>query len=299
MEKGKRFNLYIDESGIANLATKGSQYFVLTGLIIEEGVDQELSAYFNFIKKRYKIDGPSNFHAADFFEIQESEVYTTDTNAKKFSISLGEFVETIPFKLLVCALDKEDLRKILKLPNGYRFKGSAAHAEDKDIAYEILARKLIFEFARHLSSEKALGAIIAESRRGSDRVLLRTFNDCQEPALFASTKFGKTSECARQKIVSIRFENKQGLSGGLELVDIYSYITYQTLTKRINRLKKRGCVYLWEVFQAQLPAKKRGHPVLLSRSEILGLGKDRINKISNRIQARLNQFRDFVNPTSR
>lgn len=277
-----RYTLYIDESGVPNLAEE-SRYFILSGLIVEEKVDQEISAYFNYIKRRYSIDKDKNFHAVDFFEDKTCDIYLSNSNANKFCISLCEFMETAPFSTFIWAVDKKEVSKLVKLPNKYKFVGNP-HKEDKDFPYELLARKLFLPFAHFLKKKKAIGAIVAESRRSSDRTLLKTYLDCQEKGHFKSKKYQKYADEFRDRVVSLRFENKNSMRGGLELADIYSYITYQKLGKKISpTMKRRGVNTLDKVIVKQLMASEQKGSILLTNRAMKELAHDRIDKITKTV----------------
>lgn len=295
----KRYNLYIDESGVANLLDYHSRFFLLSAIIIEERpADFELTSYLNYIKRKYGLSDDENFHAFGVFEDRRSPFYLEGANIKKFCNSISEFVEIAPFKIAIFCIDKNGLRELLKMPRGYQFLGGGEHREDKELGYEILARAIFFEFARFLKEEKARGAIIAESRKGADYRMLRTFLSCQEKDQFShSPRLYAYAQELTQRVVSICFENKKGMSGGLEMADLVSYVAYQKVSKKMRRLKARGIGIVWDTIQRHV--KKEGFSPPLSNGAIRRLAKDRIHKASKRIQERLRQYRDLVNPTQR
>lgn len=292
----RHFLMYMDESGVANLA-KDSQYFVLSGLVVEDKVDNDLSAYLRFIKRRHELSEEVSLHAYDLFENRTSNSYLPDTNSKSFTASISEFVENAPFKVLVFYVDKNELCRKIQAPEGYSFKGSKRHKQDKELAYEMLARKLFFEFAKILRKEKAIGSVIAESRRSSDDVLLRAYLDAQDPQTFVSyPTIQKQAEMSKEYIHSICFASKKSLKGALELVDIISYCTYGELTGMFppRRNDRRGVKVMWMRIKTQIGESKIQK---ISTRAMSGLIPDRIDETTKRIQARLNEFRDLVNPT--
>ncbi len=293
----RQFLMYMDESGVANLANK-SRFFVLSGILVEDAVDNDLSAYLRYLKRRHGIEEGVSLHAYDIFENKLNELYLKDyKKCKKFTASISEFVENAPFRVLVFYIDKNDLREKIGAPKGYSFKGGKGHKDDKELSYEILARKLIFEFARILKKEKAIGSIVAESRRGADRVLLKTYLESQDPQSFIKkSRIMKQAETAKQLIHSICFASKKSLKGALELVDIISYCAYNDLAGKfpIKRNDSRGIKVMWQKIKNQMGASA---PKKITKYDMGELASNRINETSNRIKHRLSEYRDLVNPT--
>lgn len=293
----RKHTIYIDESGIANLAEYKARYFILSAITIEHKADLELSAYFNFIKRKYGVPEDQIFHAVDFFEIRTSSLYLSNKKCQKFVESVAEFLKIAPFEIRIVAIDKKELREILKLPFGYKFRGSRAHKEDKEVGYELAARQIFFDFARILKRDKSFGAIVAESRRGSDDVLLRTFLAVQEAVNFQNNRtLFNLSTTMKDRAVSICFENKHGLRGGLEMTDLISYVAYQKLNRRLSTFKKRGLEVLWDALQQKVVKNKIE---VIHKNTLKKLAPDRIHKISERVRVRLAEFSDLVNPTLR
>jgi|SRR5580692_3277132 hypothetical protein len=307
MELHKRFTLYVDESGVANLAETQTKFFVLAGIVVEESTDHDLSAYFNYIKRRYSLPEHESFHAVSFFDPRINKRRTNPTvvpiplqSAKGFSSSISEFIENTPFEVMVIAIKKSDVGKLLKMPRGYGFKGTSSHKKDKDVIYEIAARKLFLQFASLLKRKKAYGAIVAESRRKSDSLLIDTFLDCQEETNFSSESNKRASRNVREQVVSICFKNKKAVDATLQIADLFSYATYQHLCKKITpEKKKRGLGILWKTCSQKIRSGRADLNILISPRIIKGVASDRINKITSNIQERLNANSDLVNPTRR
>ncbi len=258
-------------------------------MVIEEKSDSDSAAYFQFIKSRYKLPYDKNFHAVGLFEDKRSDFYISDSSCRKFCKSVGEFIETSPFVISVSCLDKNALRELLKMPKGYGFRGDKEHREDKEIGYEILARKVFLEFAQFLKSKKAQGSIIAESRRGVDYRLLKTFLESQEPNQFnRNSRLQTYVRVLRENVFSICFENKSGLNAGLEMADLISYLANQKITKRLGDFEGRGSKLLWKVLE------KRSIVKSLSPTIFKKFAGDRIHKIANRIEIRLKENRDLI-----
>lgn len=77
--------LYLDESGVANLAEYRDRFFIITTLIAEVGADSELSGYLKHLKRRYGFDESESLHAFEIFEKTKSPSYIDDNKkCKKF-----------------------------------------------------------------------------------------------------------------------------------------------------------------------------------------------------------------------
>jgi hypothetical protein len=293
-----RYTLYIDESGTANLNDKKDDLFLLTGLILSNNINRGFSDYFQLIKKRHGIDGKRNFHSVDFFEIKQSSQYVSDKKAKDFGATLGEVLDTVPTTILSYQLNKNVLRKILKIPDDYNFKGATKeHKADKEIAYELLARKIFLDFAKFLNKNDATGNIVAESRNVSDTILLKTFFDCKDASRFIDTRrFAAYADDFNEKVVSICFENKNATTAGLEIADTISYLWYLEIKKRMGErfVLKRGLAVLHKKLRKKIKQPKVTTPPMLR-----SIGKDRINKITKEIKKNttLNPVRSLVDPT--
>lgn len=290
----KKYSLYIDESGVANLCDYQSRFFILSAVAIEEKIVKELAAYFSYIKKRYALPDENNLHAVGLFEDKKSDFYLGAAKCKNFCKSVGEFIETSPFAISVSCLDKSILREILKMPDRYEFRGSKDHGEDKDIGYEILARKIFLGYAQFLKKSKSYGSITAESRRGADHRLLKTFLYSQEPNQFNhNSRLQVYAKELRDRVFSMSFENKKGLNAGLEIADLISYLVNKKVNRKLASLGSRGGNILWRAIE------KRSDFHSLSPEAFDKFAKDRIHEIAMRIAKRLNANSDLVNPTRR
>lgn len=281
------YNLYLDESGTAHINDYRDTFFVISGIVLEEQYDHDLTSYFTFLKRRYGIQESINFHAAEFFENRGNATFNAIDNetASEFAHSLGEFIKTIPLKIIAHAVSKDAVRGMLKIPEEYSQAQKKWNIPDRDIAYEIIIRKLMFEFTSHLISSDALGAIIAESRRESDQVMLQAYIESQEPFRFKEKPYyHEISDEARKRISSICLENKRGLTGGLEIADICSYLIYRYLHHSLEKAQDRGVVDLWRIIKAKIEKPiHSNNGLLLTKKDMSRVASDRIYKISDRI----------------
>lgn len=290
----RHYLLYLDESGtssIGSVVPSEHKFFVLAGAIIEDRADKEMSAYLSHIKRRYDLSDGESFHAVELFE---GAKLISAPKAMKVAESLSEFLITFPMKLKVVALNRNDVRKAVGAPSNYGFKGSKDHKEDKEVGYEILTRELIFWFARFLKSKQAIGHIVAESRRHNDVVVLKTFLSAGESNNFRPEQIllKKWSEAAKSHVASITFENKKGLEGGLEIVDITSYISRLKLKRQLNDNKHRGTVILWDAVRKKMEERQIK---ILNQSGFRRVAPDRIYKVAKKVADRLeNVFDDLL-----
>ncbi|MEK9131839.1 MAG: DUF3800 domain-containing protein [Patescibacteria group bacterium] len=287
--------LYFDESGIANLAQHRDRYFIISTLSVEANSDYELSGYLKHLKRRYGFRESDTLHAFELFENEESPSYIKDNaRCKKFTESIAEFIDNAPFEIYAYVIDKSLLRKMLKTPDGYKFKGGRKHAEDKDFPYEILTKRIVFDYANYLKKNKGMGLIVAESRGNADSVVIKSFNEAQSNIETDKPAIKTRKQHIRDRIHSICFANKKSVRPGLELVDIISYCVNLELAGKIRTRDPKGIRQMWHRIKKKLP-KETYH--ILTKTEINELNKDKIYKISERIQGRLREFRDLVNPT--
>ena len=77
---------------------------------------------------------------------------------------------------------------------------------------------MILEFGYFLEQHKAVGEVVAESRRQDDEATLRAFVDSTNSSRFEEGTIYKTwSQYSFNRIHSLTFQNKKGLSFGLEI----------------------------------------------------------------------------------
>ncbi|MFH0854721.1 MAG: hypothetical protein V1891_04485 [bacterium] len=284
----RRYLLYLDESGSGNLASD-LQNLIITGVIVEDNADSEISGYFNYLKKIYKIPEGTSFHSYDLFENNKSEFFMSTQKAKKLVDSLIEFIKIIPIKLSIHYLDKKKLRNFLGMSDNKKeyFSGSEEAKRWKDIPYEILASKIFFWFSKYVNSvnRTARGAVVAESRRQADHALLRAYLRCKTSSQHNSMNLRKCSEKMQKQISSIRFEEKTGFWPGLEIADLFSYVAYQYVIGKIRSRKftERNFTLLWRTIKNKIEAKKISEADGHTFNSYIS--SNRVNKISNKIKS--------------
>ncbi len=249
----KKYILYLDESGIPGLTDYIYKRFLLTGVIVSSEEDIMISAYFNFIKRKYNIPTECSFHSYGLFEDKKSQHYLTKDDSRVITKSLAEFIDIAPIEFIVIFLNKYKLRRFFGFKKD-SFKGKPGDADiggaerrkNKEIGYDILASKLFFWFANKLKKESATGEIICESRTEQDIILLESYLNCQKPSSFTKKRIVSLSKKVRKNIISIKFEKKTGLCGGLEMADLISFTSFLHINNRIKEFSQRGVSILWK-----------------------------------------------------
>jgi hypothetical protein len=66
--------LYIDESGKSSLIDNAEEPFILTGVLLDQEEKSPIEGFFNYIKRKYKINPNIPFHRRDLDRISEDRV---------------------------------------------------------------------------------------------------------------------------------------------------------------------------------------------------------------------------------
>ncbi len=252
----KYYKLYIDESGTACLTDLVDKRFILAGFIVEDNEDKQLSAYFNFIKKKHNIPEGTQFHSYDLFSNNGHGAYLSDKKATALAESMSEFIETIPITISSIYLDKDELKKYLGIKNSSYFRGSLERKRDKDIGYEALATEIFLWFGKFLGTKSnSVGKIITESRKNSDYAILKTYLKCQNERNFETRRLINNSKSFMKHVASITFEDKKGLSGGLQIVDLISFVSRAAVRRNLSKNENRGLPIIWNALRGKLETK--------------------------------------------
>ena len=289
MDHPNKHTLYIDESGGHSLTDTRSDDFLLAGVVMENKKDTEISAYFEFLKRKHGIEAGQPFHSVDIFEARGSDLYFTPKKAKAIVLSLAEFIRIAPIEIKLLSLKKDDVKDALGVNHllnkdqlAIKLRaGGAMGGELRDIAYDILASDLFLWFSGHsLWRAGSRGGIIAESRKESDHALLNAFLQCKEPDNYRSNEkaIQKRAEKMSRSVTSIKFENKIGECAGLEIADLISYTSFLALHRRLT-FRPIGMARIWREIQ------KKAHGGVIEKitdaNLLKWLPKNRVHKISN------------------
>jgi hypothetical protein len=256
MKKHENYILFIDESGKSKLSDDHGD-FLLTGLIIDKNLHQALSDYMISLKEKSGVPTDENIHAFDLFEAEREKVYDREGKVSKKkdgkrkhknipNAKINLFFERLAYLIegadLLCftySIDKTPYRnKITRVAKreGARERAVIDFVKRKglnDFLYEALTRKLILEFGHFLEERDAYGEVVAESRRQEDDAVLRAFNNATRESNFSETpRFLLWSEFSVRRIHSLTFQNKRGLSFGLEVADLFSWAQFNHMNGR-------------------------------------------------------------------
>ncbi len=269
--KDKKLTLYIDESGKSSLKEIENNPFVMTGVIISDSEVSAIEGYFNYIKRKFGIDPEQPFHSYHIFEHPEEKL--SESKLLELSKVLADFIELIPAEYHILTIDKSEFRNALGIKSNEDFKGSKERKEIPDFPYRVMSSAMFAWFADMLKSENKIGQIIADSRRGADNHLLSSLNACKEGNIPFINE--DTSKTINEKIVAICFSEKSFLSGGLEITDLISYISYFRVRRLISQNSNIGIDNLWESIS------KKTNIIKIQEDDVrrfFGLKKDEVHK---------------------
>lgn len=286
--------LFIDESGKSKLSDDTGRYFLLSGVIIDSNLHQALSNYIVSLKNKCGIPVDQNIHAFDLFENEKLKGFSrikvgaiNQLFGRFLSLSHGTDMHAI-----VLQVDKQAYRaQIEKCAKKHKVAFKRVYSELKkndlhDVLYEVAARKMILEFGSFLEQRKAVGEVIAESRRQDDEATLRAFVDATNSSRFPDGTIYKTwSQYSFNRIHSLTFQNKKGLSFGLEIADLIAWGTFNhewgtsrvyKSKQKISRITKR--ILAVDKLKKELLLKKNLEK--LTSSKISTVAADRVSEMS-------------------
>ncbi len=286
--------LFIDESGKSKLSDEAGRYFLLSGVIIDSNLHQALSNYMVSLKVKCNIPPDQNVHAFDIFEnekLKHTGRIKVGVVDKFFSrlLSLAHGADMHP---IILRIDKkvfqDKLKKTAKRCNVSEKRVYKALMKESlhDFLYEAAARKMILEFGHFLEGKNAVGEIIAESRRLDDAATLRAFVDATSSSKFRDgTNYRLWSEYSFRRIHSLTFQNKKGLSFGLEMADMFAWADYNstwgiareyTSQQKIGRIKRR----ITQVNSLRSEITFKNSLENLTTSKINTVAGDRVSELS-------------------
>ncbi len=230
MKKQTNYILFLDESGKSKLSDPGNA-FLLCGVVIDRDLHTALSSYMVSLKNKSGISAEENIHAFDLFENEKVKGRTLKKkDIDEFFERLCVLVQGAEIQCWTVRVKKKEYiaaikkrakkigwteKKVLKF-----LKKEGLH----DFLYEALSRKLILEFGHFLEKEDACGEVVAESRRQDDAAVLHAFIDATNLEKFEDgTRYHAWSRSSFKRLHSLVFQNKKGLSFGLEVADLFAW----------------------------------------------------------------------------
>lgn len=213
----------------------------MTGVIIDDMEINSIEGYFNYIKRKYNIDVDLPFHSYHVFE--DSNTKLPDHQLLELSQMLADFVSLIPCEIKIIEVNKEIFRSVLGIKSLEDFKGSTERKQMPDLPYRVMSSILFKWFSDHLEQQQAIGQIICDSRRGADHHLLNALNLCKEGHIPYIDKMANVK--IKKSITAICFGEKNFLSGGLEITDLISYVSYFRVRRLLTANKHIGIDQIW------------------------------------------------------
>lgn len=237
----KKTTLYIDESGKSSLKEQANNPFIMAGVIIDDAEIGAIEGYFNYIKRKYGISPDTPFHSYHVYEDLTTKL--PDGQLLELSETLADFISLIPAEITVLEVNKQLFRDVLGIKSLDDFKGSKERKEMSDFPYRVMSSIHFKWFADFLEKNDAIGQIICDSRRGADHHLLNTLNLCKEGHVPYSD--GTASKKIKKHVTAICFGEKNFLSGGLEITDLISFVTYFRVRRLITANQHVGIDKIW------------------------------------------------------
>lgn len=301
MAKTDNYILFIDESGKSKLSDQGD-HFLLCGLIINKDLHSALSSYMVSLKEKSGIPTDENIHAFDLFENEKvkgnhHKFIHIDTFLKRLCM----LVQGLDLKCIIVRIKKDDYKKLItkrakRLNMSERTITNILKKNDlHDFLYEALARKLILEFGHFLEQEDAHGEVVAESRRQDDDAVLRAFIDSTQTSKFKEgTTYHLWSRQSFKRIYSLVFQNKKGLSFGLEIADLFAWAHFNTHHGKARTFKsvaknKRIDSRLHKVNETMKETLMKNKVEDISNIKLKNLAGDRVSKFTELLRS-LKQF---------
>lgn len=309
MSKIDNYILFIDESGKSKLSDVGD-HFILCGIIINKDLNSALSHYMLSLKEKSAISPDENIHAFDLFESENvKSVHHKHQHITVFFDRLCALVQGADIKCIIVRISKLEYKamvnkraKELNITDkniNNRLKKAYLH----DFLYEALARKLILQFGHFLEKKDACGEVVAESRRQDDDAMLRAFIDSTQLSKFKdNTHYKLWSGSSFRRIYSMVFQNKKGLSFGLEVADLFAWAHFnnhygkarifpsKAKNKRVDkRLKK--------VDQIMKESLMKDDVEDITKTKLNNLAGDRVSKFTDLLKS-IRPISIFGDPTA-
>jgi hypothetical protein len=297
MKRQRNYILFLDESGKSKLSDIGND-FLLCGVVIDKDLHTVLSSYMVSLKDKSGISSDENIHAFDLFEnekVKGRKIKTREINL--FFDRLCVLIQGAEIRCWTVRINKARYKKIIqkkvaKLKCSEKRVLKIIRKEGlHDFLYEALSRKIILEFGHFLEKEDAYGEVVAESRRQDDSAVLKSFIDATQSSKFKEdTRYHLWSKYSFKRLHSLIFQNKKGLSFGLEIADLFAWSHFnnhhglardyssKAKTKRIlSRLKKVDGVMKKTLIKDGVEE--------MTETKIKNVANDRVTEFTNIINA--------------
>lgn len=295
----KNYILFIDEAGKSKLSDIGDN-FLLCGVVLNKSLHTALSSYMISLKKKNGIPSLTNVHAFDLFESEK--LIANKIKKKQIDNFFEHFTHLITGSELQCFLYETSkapfLSRVKKVAKSEKTTERAVNHYlvrngVHDILYEILTAKIILDFGKFLEDRDAQGEVLVESRRQDDGAVMRGFMMATEGSNYRDNHYCEIhAKSSFERITTLSFQNKKGLSFGLEVADLFAWAecnnpslirSYKSRAKE-ERIKKRVKETIKIITQNKIKRPKR---VNLSKTSIVG--GSRVSKFINLLREYRNQ----------
>jgi hypothetical protein len=248
-------NLYIDESGRPHIGDPKYRFFLIAAVAMTKEQNTLANLLFSKWRNRFISDDHKYraFHAVDFFEEykngyrRKNMVFT-----KSFSSAIDALIEIfkyIEIEAKCFYIDRQKLRTLMHIkappallinevdnrPHSYEYKKIQKEYRDhikkqttKEFEPQTLSLHAAFSYHAHLinKSHSKQGAINFESLSSQDSRLVEIFH-----------KYNNPDYIEGKQITCINYHTKASLDSGIEIADLVSYVSFQSLRNKYH-LKK-------------------------------------------------------------
>jgi hypothetical protein len=204
----KQYELFIDESGVADPLDKKSRYYVLCGCAVEKEQRMNLKIRADQIKFKYWGNTNVLFHSRDIgMKIGDYALFKKQkTLYVSFLKDLFDFLHSYPYTIFVTFSDKQEVRA--KGWNVVKLIRETAH-------------RLFYHFIVWLLASGGHGKITVESATSEhDRYYLMEFSYFLSPGC---REFAPTNNKIKPLLTSIAFVTKQNSDIEEEIADLFAY----------------------------------------------------------------------------
>jgi hypothetical protein len=296
LKKTNEYILFLDESGKSSFSDDGGA-FLLSAIIINKDLHSALSSYMLSLKDKSGIPIDENIHAFDLFEKEDLKRHKVQyLKINTFFNRLASLVEGAEIKSFIFSVDKTAYKT--KISKTATKKGVSEKALIKflkrnnvhDFLYEALTRKAILEFGHYLEKEDAYGEVIAESRREDDGAVLNAFICATRDSTFQEgSRYKPWAKSSFKRIHSLTFQNKKGLSFGLEIADLFGWAyfnnkygkSYPIASKAKNKRTDERIKKTNEILIKILGAKIEN----LTKTKINNVAMDRVSEFTKMLSS--------------
>ncbi len=247
--KTRLLNLYVDESGTFSLTEARYRYFILAGVILSKSQHELLNLLLSKWRTKYLSNSDLAFHTTDFFEDFEKDYKRPHLKIEKhFKIAVEELIDLIKmvdFKASVYYVDLPKLRNKLSVsePPTYQSKFDSQQ-EKKNYKKSTKDYKIMLENNRidHLlplaitqfalfkwHAEELIEAEKGNTRNTKEYINFESLSGSDVESVKNYHRLKNKINKYNEKIIGLNFHTKNSIDGGLELADIISYISCQTL----------------------------------------------------------------------